>query len=305
MTHSVTLVLTVISVVVNGGFETGDLTGWFVQGTAAAVPGGHSGNSAAQVGDTSPTKDTSFISQSFMVPAAGGLLSFWYQVHCPDTLRFDWAVARIRDTVTTITTTILHRTCTNNGLWVQATQDLSASSGHIITLTLASHDDNFPGDATFTLYDDVALSPPPPPLQNGSFETGDLTGWSSAGTTAIVSGGHASNFGAMLGSTSPTNGDSSISQTFTAPAGATLLSVWFWETCPDTVAFDWARATLKDNTTGTTTVLISKQCQTTNGWVQAVTGLVGGHVYTLTLVSHDDNFSGDPTYTLYDDIVIQ
>ena len=83
------------------------------------------------------------------------------------------------------------------------------------------------------------------------------------------------------------------------------LGVVLGETCPDTVAFDWARATLKDNTTGTTTVLISKQCQTTNGWVQAVTGLVGGHVYTLTLVSHDDNFSGDPTYTLYDDIVIQ
>jgi hypothetical protein len=29
-----------------------------------------------------------------------------------------------------------------------------------------------------------------------------------------------------------------------------------------------------------------------------------GHSYTLTLVNHDDNFSADPTYTLYDDVTV-
>jgi serine protease len=30
--------------------------------------------------------------------------------------------------------------------------------------------------------------------------------------------------------------------------------------------------------------------------------VTAGHSYTLTLTSHDDNYPGDPTYTLYDDV---
>jgi len=33
--------------------------------------------------------------------------------------------------------------------------------------------------------------------------------------------------------------------------------------------------------------------------------VTGGHSYMLTLTSHDDNYPSDPTYTLYDDVVIQ
>jgi hypothetical protein len=33
--------------------------------------------------------------------------------------------------------------------------------------------------------------------------------------------------------------------------------------------------------------------------------VTAGHSYTLTLTSHDDNFAGDATYTLYDDVVVQ
>jgi len=40
-----------------------------------------------------------------------------------------------------------------------------------------------------------------------------------------------------------------------------------------------------------------------NGMVTAA--VTGGHRYTLTLANHDDNYPGDPTYTLYDDVVIQ
>src|SRR5262249_43959642 len=185
--------------------------------------------------------------------------------------------------------------------------DLAQKAGHSVTLTLASHDDNFPGDPTFTLYDDVTLgapAPPPPVLQNGGFETGDLTGWSSVGSAAVVTGGHSGTFAARLGNTTPTAGDSSISQTFTTPAGATQLSVWFKETCPDTVTYDWALATLPDNTTGTTGTILPRGCRT-NPWTQATSSVIAGHSYTLTLVSHDDNFPGDATFTLFDDIVIQ
>ena len=30
--------------------------------------------------------------------------------------------------------------------------------------------------------------------------------------------------------------------------------------------------------------------------------LTAGHSYTLTLISHDDNYASDPTFTLYDDV---
>ncbi len=36
-----------------------------------------------------------------------------------------------------------------------------------------------------------------------------------------------------------------------------------------------------------------------------VTALTASHSYTLTLVSHDDNYPGDPTYTRFDDVAVQ
>src|SRR5437899_1773168 len=106
-------------------------------------------------------------------------------------------------------------------------------------------------------------------------------------------------------STSPTNGDSSIVQTFTAPAGSTRVSFWYKMTCPDTITYDWATATLRDNTTGTTTTILPKVCATNSTWVQDSASITAGHSYTLTLISHDDNYVGDATYTLFDDVTTQ
>ena len=33
--------------------------------------------------------------------------------------------------------------------------------------------------------------------------------------------------------------------------------------------------------------------------------LIGGHSYTLTLVDRDDNYATDPTYTLFDDVLLR
>ncbi|GHF83659.1 hypothetical protein GCM10018790_71640 [Kitasatospora xanthocidica] len=141
-------------------------------------------------------------------------------------------------------------------------------------------------------------------VTNGTFETGNLTGWTAAGSTsAPASAAHSGGYGAMVGSTSPT-GDSSIAQTFTAPTGSSKLSFWYSNTCDDTVTYDWATATLKDNTTGTTTTVLAKTCTTTGSWTNKTATVTPGHSYTLTLSNHDDNYPGDPTYTYYDDVTV-
>jgi hypothetical protein len=140
-------------------------------------------------------------------------------------------------------------------------------------------------------------------VSNGGFESGSLNGWTTAGTTAVInSGAHNGTYAARVGGTSPTNGDSSVAQTFSAPTGSTQMSFWYSVTCPDTVTYDWATATLADTTAGTTTTMLARTCTSGQGWKQATASVTAGHNYTLTLTSHDDNYTGDATYTLYDDV---
>ncbi|MDQ1653735.1 MAG: hypothetical protein QOI35_2935 [Cryptosporangiaceae bacterium] len=142
-------------------------------------------------------------------------------------------------------------------------------------------------------------------ITNGDFETGALTPWTTAGTTSAVStGAHGGTYAAQDGSTAPTSGDSSITQTFTAPTGAAQLSFYYSVTCPDTLTYDWATATLKDNTSATTATPLPKTCTNGAGWKQATAAVTAGHSYTLTLTSHDDNYAGDATLVKYDDVTI-
>ena len=82
------------------------------------------------------------------------------------------------------------------------------------------------------------------------------------------------------------------------------MSFWYKMTCPDTVTYDWATATLKDNTASTTTTALPKTCATNSAYVQRSVSIVAGHSYTLTLTSHDDNNIGDASYTKFDDVAL-
>jgi hypothetical protein len=156
-THSTTVSLTVTAPV-NGGFETGTLSGWRASGASASVVSGgcHSGTYCAQLGSSTPTYHNSNIAQKFTVASGETTLSLWYKVACPDTIKDDWATAKLRDNTTKTTATILAKTCSNSGSWKQASGSVTA--GHSYTLTLTSHDDNKAGDPTYTLYDDVTIT---------------------------------------------------------------------------------------------------------------------------------------------------
>ena len=98
----------------------------------------------------------------------------------------------------------------------------------------------------------------------------------------------------LLGSTNPTNGDSKVSQTFTAPAGSTTVSFYYLVHCPDDVTYDWATATLKDNTTGTTVTVLGRTCNLNTSYTKVSHAITAWDSYTLTLVNQ---WQGSPVTT--------
>ena len=158
-THSTTVTLTVtLKGLVNGGFETGDLTGWASTGVVGVdrTTTSHSGSFTAQVGSVSASANST-MSQTWTVPAAGGKLTFWYSMYCSDKVKNDWFTVTVTDGVTGAVSTVLAPVCPKSG-WTKVTVNLSSHSGHFVTVTFVNHDDGNPPDPSYTLVDDVSFT---------------------------------------------------------------------------------------------------------------------------------------------------
>jgi serine protease len=140
-------------------------------------------------------------------------------------------------------------------------------------------------------------------IQNPGFELG-LTYWNTYGTTSLVTNGcYSGNICVRAGSVVATDGDSGISQSFTAIGHQNLLSFYYKMTCPDKVTFDWVTAKLLDHTMDITWTILSPLCNSTD-WTLLTTTVIAGHSYTLFLTNHDDYGANDPSYTDFDNILL-
>lgn len=151
---------------------------------------------------------------------------------------------------------------------------------------------------------------------NGGFETGALTAdgasgtdWSGSGSSYGVTNAdhHSGNYCARTGDVNPTT-NSTLKQTFTAPQNAVRMSVWYkmgcgGSSCPDSLAWDYATATLWDNTNNMSAGTLLPPTYNLGTWTQTSPVFVTpGHSYTITLTNHDDNSGGDASYTYWDDL---
>ncbi|MFD0275328.1 alkaline phosphatase family protein [Kitasatospora sp. NPDC127111] len=144
----------------------------------------------------------------------------------------------------------------------------------------------------------------PAGLVNGGFEYGTFNGWTRTGTTAVADVRHSGAYSGAVGSTAPTDGDSVLSQTFTAPPGVTRLTLWWKGDCRDSVDYAWATVVVRHNTSGTTTTPLPRTCTANGDWQQVTDVLTPGHSYTVELVNHDDDYPGDPSVTWFDDLTL-
>src|SRR5205823_6237902 len=162
-------------VIQNGGFETGDFTGWIIDGhindpvvtntqahsgTFSAFSGGNpQQNTFCEENNNEPLGDSSFY-QQFTVPAGASTLSFWHKDCTNDSITFDWQDAYITDSNGNILQTIFHVCDTAD--WTNQTVDMSPYAGQTVRIKFLVHQDGFnpPGDTTGMWVDDVILYAP-------------------------------------------------------------------------------------------------------------------------------------------------
>jgi hypothetical protein len=307
-----TLTVGLHNAVVNGDFESDLSTGWSTSGTVTPVTQSPSKKKTgpttplhfAQVGASAqgPAAD-SVLFQQVVVPSGQSSLSFWYRPQCSSSKTGDKVTAQLGAQP-------LFANCTSSKNWVKAAFDTSAYAGQTLTLSFTSHSTGAK-KSTYMFVDDVVLSKQFPGVANGSFETGDLTGWQvtgtgeyqpAVGTTPKAHGGVDS---VRLGTLAPDfpadAGNSTISQAIVVPGVNPTLTVWYQSRCTD-VGYDYVEVKLKKNPGGQALGTLLSTCNNSSKWQKATFNLStwAGQGVTLVLsVSNDDTIATD---AYFDDV---
>jgi serine protease len=84
-------------------------------------------------------------------------LTFSYKNVCPDTVTYDWFQVQIQSPSGAALATVVGNTCSNTSVWSPVAFDMTAYAGQNVVLVMTNHDDNYAGDPTYTLVDDISL----------------------------------------------------------------------------------------------------------------------------------------------------
>ena len=265
----------------------------------------HTGTQAAQLGSTtSPTfVGDSSLSQDVAVPNGSSQLTFWYSPRCTGKLLTDQIQAQIRSTGGAVLATILN-VCGNTNKWKKVTFDTSPYAGQTVVLWFNGHD-GLAGKQTYYLLDDITLTVTGNRVQNGGFESGDLSSWTASGAQApaISAQRHSGISGVQLGSPSAFDGDSTVSQTVVVPGGSSKLVFWYQPHCADSVEYDQIQVQVR-SWSGQVQSSVLNACSNSGSWTKKSLDMsaYAGQSVVLYFNVHDDGYPDDPTYALFDDI---
>ena len=154
-------------IIQNGGFETGDFTGWVIIGhdndPVVTNVNPHSGTYSAAVGNFGPyptpePTGTSMFYQQFTVPAGQSTLSLWHWDYSTDPAS-DAQAAFITDRFGNFLQFIFGQLGRNGQAWVNEQVDMTLYAGQSVRIYFNVYQNGF-GDDTGMYVDDVVLYVP-------------------------------------------------------------------------------------------------------------------------------------------------
>ena len=146
-------------------------------------------------------------------------------------------------------------------------------------------------------------------IPNGGFETGTLASWTVLGGNPppVVNGvsPHTGSFAAFLGNVPGTepNGNASMYQQITVPAGGATLSFWYKGFTQDGITFDWQDVYITD-LSNNILATVMHVCNT-NAYTNVTYNLAAfaGQTVRVQFLVHQDGF-GDVTNMYVDDVAL-